>query len=544
MQPDTTLSLNPSTDRTPYVSADPRAIIARSPSSITFLVDDVLPDVTPLPKCTHEAQWKLRGVPQFEALDQTDPPFCDTERGHGLLTALGLAYAEHRPFELSVDDVWLCVVHAIARQIAAFPEKYRKRFVPHLGKATVEIVRLDFVRGRAENDWQGAITEFADRVYQQSNEVVRGTLGPARPDCDSTTRLAFNVALMDALQPYYEYKMVISCGIPSIRLLGSTAEWNNLRERAKLLDSLDLSDWRASLDLVLEQCELAAGGTIHRDFWQQIYSDDQTCGSSTVSGWINVLFPFLGKAGVRRNEYARFGQHSLRDAFGGPQMSDLADGIATAPFEWGEKDNSYPMSFIAGFVGVSQTDDGTVRARLSWAVTERQTKQRFQWTDMSKYIVGPTTVSVREGDLGEDLQGLAVETKSLAEWRLNLLGSGIKSLNGIEECNGLVGFTLNGSSIDSLHVLPLIRGLKKVTLVDCPNITDLTVLHLLPNLRELEIFRCEGLRQWDFLLKFDGSPLERLSLGGANVPRSAHNTARNREQVQALIEQLRAALRH
>jgi hypothetical protein len=58
---------------------------------------------------------------------------------HPLLSAVGRAFAEHRPLVLCPDAVWLTIARGVAQHIRLHAEELRPRLVSHTGRKRLTV---------------------------------------------------------------------------------------------------------------------------------------------------------------------------------------------------------------------------------------------------------------------------------------------------------------------------------------------------------------------------------------------------------------------
>jgi hypothetical protein len=291
--------------------------------------------------------------------------------GHPLIEAVHTAFAEHYPLTLSPDDVWLCLAQGFALHVEANAEKLRSRFVRHDGELALEVLRDDFVKGSPRNDWQGCFAEWSDKIAahigKKRDLVVAdfSTTGPIE-------RAASEIVLMSAMKNYFNFLLVTRCGIPKITLLGTVADWQAIRHRAEVFAEFDLADWVRALMPVLDQFVRAATGAVDRVFWRSIYKERDQSGGPYVTGWINILFPYLDggllNGGIVRNRAAFTWPND--DAGGeAPTLGSFPCGLSRVPLAWDHLGTIFPMTLQAGFVGISQDrQTRAVRPAIGWVV--------------------------------------------------------------------------------------------------------------------------------------------------------------------------------
>jgi hypothetical protein len=350
----------------------------------TFTVSDVKPRRTPFQSVALQASIAQHVRLNVEA--------CASNLGnlvradiHPLVQAAHFAFAGHLPLALSPDDIWLCIVQAFGAHVNADTGALRARFGMPEGKRLIEITRNDFRRGSTKNDWPGAVKEFVERIADYVPEMEPLVVGDF-----STTgaieRTAYQTALMSVTQRWFDYSLFTMCGIPEIRLLGTPEDWISLRMRARNVARFGLQDWMSELKPVLDQFVAASQGQPDAAFWQSFYKDESQSGGPFVTGWINVLFPYLDNRntsgagtltadGLRRNPFALAWRDSSQRTTG-PHASEFPAGLQRAPFLWHYLSSTHRMQLVSGFVALSQ-DPATfeLRPAIGWAVCEQDEGQ-------------------------------------------------------------------------------------------------------------------------------------------------------------------------
>lgn len=279
---------------------------------------------------------------------------------HPLVHAAHVAFDEHLPLVLSPDDVWLCIAQAFAHHVDENAEALRKHFVQHEGKAQIVVIRDGFRKGSPDNDWPGVFGEFSDAIAghigKQRDLVVAefSTTG-------AVERAASEVVLMAAMKNYFEYVVVTRCGIPRVTLLGTPEDWRSVKRRAEHLAEYGLEKWVKQLSPYLDELCAASEGRASREAWQSFYKFQSGSGGDRVTGWINVLFPFVRKPGSDK---------LVPNPGMNTNPSHFPSGLAIAPFIWDYLGTKLAMEFVAGFAGVAQEATGAVRAAIGWAVRD------------------------------------------------------------------------------------------------------------------------------------------------------------------------------
>jgi hypothetical protein len=287
---------------------------------------------------------------------------------HPLIDTLYQAWTDHRSVALSPDAIWLTLMQGLARHLQVHADEFRDRLVPHAGRRLLDVRRDDFVFGSPDNPWPEVFSEFS--------AAIRGVIGPAHDlivaDFSTTgpvERAASEVMLMSALEPYFAYRVWTLCGIPSITVEGTAADWEQMLDRARGWERFGLGWWLEHLLPVLEQFVAAARGRVDLMFWQSIFQAQWLCGSYVVNGWVCRLFPYLvyestsGTPAIIANT-----------SFGGAALHMFGGGPGRVPFVWEGRQRGWrrDMEFLGGLLGIQQDPDTMcLRPEIGWAVRRR-----------------------------------------------------------------------------------------------------------------------------------------------------------------------------
>lgn len=384
-------------------------LTARSHASINFSVDDVVPINSILKTCKPlDAVRALLDAPpgRFAADEssQGNPTHgrleacwnysldCIAEIGHHpLIAAAHLAFSNHLPLVLSPDVIWVTIIQGLAQHIRLNPEKHRAFLVNHQGKRELTVIRSDLHRRSPENPWAEVIAQFSAQIHEEIGDLAECLL------CDFSTtgpleRTVSEVALLDVLQPYFSYHVVAICGIPSVTLEGTQADWQKLRQKVELLAPFDLDWWLDELRPICDQFARAAAGDVDRPHWQRLYKIQQVYGAEVINGWIGKLFPYTKDfdAGTYSNRNAlldpeveaeirkleaedlKIGREKhLRFDAPGISAEELPRGLSQVPFTLTDQTDKRAMEFVAGPIAVTRNDEtGSLRPTLGWAVRE------------------------------------------------------------------------------------------------------------------------------------------------------------------------------
>jgi len=300
---------------------------------------------------------------------------------NGLLRAIHAAYSAHFPLVLSPDDVWLAIAQGFANHVNAHAAQLRSRFVAHEGQKLISIRRDSFIKGRADNDWPGVFSEFSAQIGDHVGDVRRRLVVADFSTTCPESRAASEIVLMNAMKAYFAYEVRTLCGIPEVTLLGTSDDWRDIKHRAQALSEFAASDWIGAVSDVLDHFVRACAGSADPEFWQNLYKPQGGSGGPYVTGWINVLFPYLPShetgANTRPNELAMCRDWPTKRH--APNFGDFPSGLSSVPFVWDYYGNKLDMSFIGGFAGVAQdATSGALRPVIGWGVAAAQAQETHQ----------------------------------------------------------------------------------------------------------------------------------------------------------------------
>ena len=307
----------PRTTSTTESVPKPQELVAPQPSTkimesrqrprtgISFVVDDVVTTQRQFSVTTLRENLELRSGSSILIMpDQNEPALAPggflrqtTNRAeadrhsfvHPLIEAVHLAFSEHRPLVLSPDCIWLTIVQGFAHHLYENAESLRGRIVAHDERKslTVRTESLD------ENNWREMISQVSEQIRRNSDPVLHETLLCNFSTTTPKIRTAFEVALMDAYQRYFEYNVMCVCGIPTVTLEGTPDDWQRIRDRIEVLATFDLEWWTSRLTPILDQFVTTSMGSPDPAFWQAIYKPTRFYVTDSATGWIADLFPYL-----------------------------------------------------------------------------------------------------------------------------------------------------------------------------------------------------------------------------------------------------------
>ncbi|XOV67389.1 MAG: DUF4419 domain-containing protein [Fluviicola sp.] len=366
---------------------------AQISDGVTFTVDAVQQNTDPLQTASldtilhNKFQKKIIAIPAASQGKKIAPAMWN-----GLVETVHTAFDEHRPLVLSPDDIWLTICQAFGNHIAVTSEEMKESMVV---AGAPEEIRV-FIRDLAEDDpkdWEAMVDVFNDslRLYLKNDPValVNQKFSTTTP----VITTAYQITLMDAVKTYFSFAMESGCGIPSITLLGTPEDWQKIYDQLDGFNAYGMEFWTKELKPVIQEFIGASKGQEHREFWQSIYKHETFYGKTAVTGWIHKFFPYLRKRENMEKDVMEYRELEYKNTYvRNPYITgkdyllsdigtgDFPKGYVSVPFIWDEQHPStglvtqHKLKIHAGFFGVEQNEDLSLRPNISWCVVEESNK--------------------------------------------------------------------------------------------------------------------------------------------------------------------------
>lgn len=280
------------------------------------------------------------------------------------------AYADHRPFVLSPDMIWLLISQGFARHVNANPEKLRKYFVDFSGKVSL-VVNSNSDLLKESTNWEEIFPQFTAYIAEHTGGELINTLTSDFSTTTSIERVASEITIMEAMEPYFEFVVIyVVCGIPEITLQGTTEDWQKILVKTRKLGDYDLNWWTNELEPILQEFVNASKGEIDTMFWRNMFkyhSQKKYGAPKIIDGWIVKFFPY-DKDGKRNNLSELIGGGSLPEEMVKVDLKFIkSDGIST---------EETMLELWAGFIGLEQNSETfALTPKISWMIKKKDTNQ-------------------------------------------------------------------------------------------------------------------------------------------------------------------------
>ncbi len=309
----------------------------------------------------------------------TDPPFNIVAKSkidgqmvsrgyHSFFEGMYAAYAEHRPFTLSPDMMWLLISQGFANHVNNNSEELRNLLVNFKDKNTL-IVHNDAIRlDNPNSPWPDVFPEFSKQIATYTGKQLTDALTADFSTTTPVSKVASQITLMNAVKNYFNFMVItLGCGIPQITLEGTPQDWEHVLAKTEALRKYKLDWWVDEMEPLLKQFVKASNGHVDKGFWKEMfkYHSVGKCGSPTIiDGWIVKFFPY-NKNGKR---------NGLKEVIG---LDALPNEIVKVDliYEYGDGLGNFtqtPLELWAGFVGLKQ-DDKTfgLRPEIGWMIRKK-----------------------------------------------------------------------------------------------------------------------------------------------------------------------------
>jgi hypothetical protein len=311
---------------------------------------------------------------------------------HPFFNGMYQAYADHRPFVISPDMIWLLISQGFARHVSANAELLRKYFVDFNGKLSL-IVRNDSLRlDSPASSWEKIFPEFTKQIAEHTGTDLINVLTSDYSTTTPVEKIASEITIMEAMEPYFEFIVIrIVCGIPEITLKGKTEDWQKIYDKTKKLGKYDLKWWTDELEPILNEFIKTSKGEIDKKFWMNMFkyhSQEKYGAPKIIDGWIVKFFPY-DKDGKRNN---------LKQLEGGGNLPEEIVKVDLKYIEsFGDSTHTTPLELWAGFIGLEQNSkDFTLTPKIGWMIRKKDIDNNGLKYQFKKQADSGISIKVKE----------------------------------------------------------------------------------------------------------------------------------------------------
>jgi len=331
---------------------------------------------------------------------------------HSFFNGMYQAYADHRPFVLSPDMIWLLISQGFAQHVNANSKELRSQFVNFEGKLTLKVRNDEIQLDKPRSPWEKVFPEFTKQISEYTGNDLMNAL-----TCDFSTttpvsKVASEITIMEAMKPYFEYVVIrIICGIPEVKLEGTTADWQKVLDKARYLRKYKLDWWIDEIEPLLVNFVKASKGDYEKDYWCNIFKchSEKVYGSPLkIDGWIIKFFPY-DKTGKRNN---------LQELALGDNLPSEVVKVDLKYIEIDEAGNekTTPLELWAGFVGLEQNQRTfALKPEIGWMIKKKDVgKEEKDSQKLTEDLKAKSSNSIGFGNDGIEIRVNRVPKEILA----------------------------------------------------------------------------------------------------------------------------------
>ena len=325
-------------------------------------------------------------------------PSIDRFYSNALLETVRTAYHNHHPLALSPDVIWLTICQGISIHIELNFKSLEKKIFPN-GHPNSIYVRVDALASDS-TQWDVAVDSLTQQTRRYTAPYFYEAFVPQFSTTTPIDHVAYQITLLHAQQEAFSYNVLTACGIPWIVLRGTTEDWEMIKDKLSILDTLEMTEWKTCLLPIIDEFIEASKGNANKEFWMNIYKDRVEYEAHAITGWIHKLFPYImeniepmyddesehnddsvitnlpdWKITVRKIKYKQNPFLNKKVTSSNNLTSKyFPSSILKVPFTWHNfsNDQTDSLFFWSGIWGTKQYGDKTLEPFVSWALTKEE----------------------------------------------------------------------------------------------------------------------------------------------------------------------------
>lgn len=316
------------------------------------------------------------------------------------LAMLEIAFNNHKPVTISPDAIWLLICQSFAEHIKLYPDIIKREFNIDK-KLSINVDCPNFVKGE-DNPWEEVFPQFTEGINEVMGEDLYSNLVLNFTTSTKKEIAAFEIAFLDTLSNHFTYSMTTVCGIPEIKLTGTSEDYNKILIVLEALKKYDLAWWIDNIIPHVAKIKKAIEGEEDRKFWTSIFKRNNMSGDNYITGWICDFFPYVtqylrekggvisyNEKGFSKEDVVRtinvdsnhegYNEHEVKvrnprlfnNKIPKLELSDFPLGKSIVNFKWQYYGQELDMNFVAGFIGIKENkEDNFLSAEINWIIEE------------------------------------------------------------------------------------------------------------------------------------------------------------------------------
>lgn len=310
----------------------------------------------------------------------------DYIKSFNILDPIINAYIGH--YDLVLDPKYFLILFQanIINLINGNPGKYRNKFVNFEGKEKISTVVDKFDKNN--------VIYFIDKLFNVVSEKINMDIKDNWTSNFTTStlndKLVSYVGLLSMMKNYFEYGMIILCGIPKFIIKGNQNDWKNLYNKIKFFLNFDNSIEKFNfwineiLNIIKKFINLFDGGD--KLFLKNICNKiDNGCGRQYLNGWIS-LFNAIDSNG-------NFIYGSLENKLG---IEDIISNSFNFSINVNNNGNEFEVILNGGLM-IYECNNDIIEPRFDWVLTEKKYEiSPIKEYDYYKTQFMPSNVNLKE----------------------------------------------------------------------------------------------------------------------------------------------------
>ncbi|MDR3246959.1 MAG: DUF4419 domain-containing protein [Prevotellaceae bacterium] len=313
------------------------------------------------------------------AISVTKDSLVLNDNAHPVLYGFLKAYQDHRPITISPDIIWLLISQGFAQHVNNNAETLRSRFVDFEGQKELSVTREVPYLELSKFPWPTIFPEFTQKIGDYTGQELIGALTPDFSTSTPASVIAGQVTVMESMKKYFNYKVVfVGCGIPSVTIEGTVADWEKILEKIDVIEKYDLEWWTSLLKPIIKEIIQTKSGKLDKEFWMNMvrYHKKGIYGSlDDIDGWLVKFYPYDNRG--NRMDFTKISN-----------MNIIPSELVRVPFTFViiYQDGSsveHEMEFWAGFMGLKQNPlTFNLKPEIGWAVNQlAEEDEKSNWND-------------------------------------------------------------------------------------------------------------------------------------------------------------------
>jgi len=285
---------------------------------------------------------------------------------NGLVWSVVYAYSTHHHLTLRPEDIWFSILTQFSAYLNAHGEEFRHLFVKHKGQKELVVYQLG---NRHIADYRSLANDMGRLIQEEiMDHEFRKWIMPEFSTTTEDDKVLAAVLMMATMQKYFTYKFQLSCGFPSITLLGRRSDYEQILQKLDWLEGYgeEPAQFVALLRPIVTRFissfdDPSAPAVL--EFWQRAVHVSGGSGPSRYSGWITA-FCMWDKDGkslykVDYNEWRKDERLELDGVQYGTVLDEhIPAGYSKVPVLIDDNGELVPSEMIAGSVGIACSNSG------------------------------------------------------------------------------------------------------------------------------------------------------------------------------------------